>query len=69
MKPRERYVFLLLLGIFAAIWNLYVWTTSDPPDLGAPIPVMSVLLLALVYFVSAIQWLVSKAKGRENKQP
>jgi len=67
MPRRDRYIFLLLLGGFATLWCIHVWTMDEPPDLGAPIPVGGVFALMVVYGLTAVQWLTGKIKGTRDK--
>lgn len=69
MKPKERYLFLAGLGAFAVVWNCYVWTTDDPPDLGAPIPVFGLLALIALYGLTVAQWLASKIQDKNCPNP
>ena len=67
MKMKWRHSLLLILGLFAVVWNIYVWTVDDPPDLGAVVTVMGLASLTGIYLLSALEWFTSKEKDDAQK--
>ena len=52
----EKWGCLTLLAAFAVVWNLFVWTAADPPDVGMPcILFLGLTALAVIYVRSLIE--------------
>jgi hypothetical protein len=65
----KRYGCLTLLGLFAVIVSVAVWTTDDPPDHGAAITMMGLFGLVVVYAGGAIERLTTKGEREARGFP
>jgi hypothetical protein len=46
----------MILAACAIAWNIFVWTTDDPPDVGAPcITFLGLAALVVIYGGSEIE--------------
>lgn len=67
LGPKMRLKALALLGIVALVWNAYVWTTDNPPDL-AVVPCLGIVFVAGLYCLSGVDWLQARYKRRQEQR-
>jgi hypothetical protein len=67
MKTRLGCLTLLALSTIAAA--VFVWTTRDPPDTGAAIPILGVMALGIIYIGSAVERLTTRTRREPRGFP